>query len=945
MKRDIKVFISSTFKDLDNERNYIVKSIFPRIVTRLNGLAISEVDLRWGITEEQANCGQVVDLCLRYLINSRPFIIGILGERYGSTFNVDNIQLSPMVKSTFPLVEEQLLSGKSITEIEILNGALNSTSEDIKAIFFVKETSSPAQGETIQQYNKLCSLKRKVREQTKYPVYTYSNLLDLDIIVDFICKNTAPKEPSSNGHYALKAISNTKHLLEKYLENEIEDSSALYHIQNLIEKGKPISVVEGDSGVGKSTLIAHLIRITQSQRKLIYFYGDSVDQPLSVRSFQKYFFCFARELLRNIDQRVYNEDRFLISAISRTKWCFVLDNIGDEENDASLLYLPVTIKLFAEWMNNQFGSEIDYKILMVKNTDVKYHSAIYDDVPVFQIRPHKYKPGRYFSPEKFIKRYMNAFSKCLTQSQIDKLMSSDGAYIPMALELACDYLRENVSYDRLNEFIELFSVIETWEDLMGMYIDILYRDCNVSDVKSIVTLLCTYRTRLSRKELHECSKVPQLSFNIILSYLDKMLNYDLDGRMGLKNKSVKKLLMLKFCISKDDIKKCAFKNHKYFFENIRDLYTQEDFVIDSGKECGRFRRCWETVIPKNLFWRYPISNFNRKMLLGDITHFYNLLEMCGGQSYENAIKAFESYRYDIAMAATQSMLVHTKWGKDISEDNIKEARKIEEQLQKTRNPYIYDVLHTLESFMLINADKLVKHVLSNPPYANRILETGLFISAWKWLLSKGYDIKDPKIRDNTLFPDDGYSFVCKLLEDKEAIEFYKPKREHIYEFSDKWVHDYFTSKQFNEVKTVTYTNGKYMGYLDFFGRHHKYGYLKIEVEGVDRIYIGEFKRGKKHGKGTIYDSTGYIYEGEFRKGVADGRGVVAFPYGVLYEGDFVKGKMTGFGRYYMIDGDIYEGGIKDGYFSGKGKYFYANGSCYEAEWENDVVKEGTRVWK
>jgi hypothetical protein len=41
------------------------------------------VDLRWGITEAQANEGQVLPLCLAEIERSRPYFIGLLGERYG----------------------------------------------------------------------------------------------------------------------------------------------------------------------------------------------------------------------------------------------------------------------------------------------------------------------------------------------------------------------------------------------------------------------------------------------------------------------------------------------------------------------------------------------------------------------------------------------------------------------------------------------------------------------------------------------------------------------------------------------------------------------------------------------------------------------------------------------------------------------------------------------
>ena len=42
-----------------------------------------EVDLRWGITDEQKSEGKVLPICLDEIQRCRPYFIGLLGERYG----------------------------------------------------------------------------------------------------------------------------------------------------------------------------------------------------------------------------------------------------------------------------------------------------------------------------------------------------------------------------------------------------------------------------------------------------------------------------------------------------------------------------------------------------------------------------------------------------------------------------------------------------------------------------------------------------------------------------------------------------------------------------------------------------------------------------------------------------------------------------------------------
>ena len=52
---ELRVFISSTFRDLQEEREHLIKKIFPEIrsLCRERGITFTEVDLRWGLTEEE----------------------------------------------------------------------------------------------------------------------------------------------------------------------------------------------------------------------------------------------------------------------------------------------------------------------------------------------------------------------------------------------------------------------------------------------------------------------------------------------------------------------------------------------------------------------------------------------------------------------------------------------------------------------------------------------------------------------------------------------------------------------------------------------------------------------------------------------------------------------------------------------------------------------------
>src|SRR5450759_1421666 len=81
--KQVPVFISSTFRDMQAERDHLVRIVFPRLRDELlpRRIHLVDVDLRWGVTSEQnalAACREIVDEC-------RPRFVCILGGRYGWT--------------------------------------------------------------------------------------------------------------------------------------------------------------------------------------------------------------------------------------------------------------------------------------------------------------------------------------------------------------------------------------------------------------------------------------------------------------------------------------------------------------------------------------------------------------------------------------------------------------------------------------------------------------------------------------------------------------------------------------------------------------------------------------------------------------------------------------------------------------------------------------------
>ena len=77
---EMRVFLSSTFSDMDAERSSLVK-LFHKLKLEANrrNVTLSLLDLRWGVTEEESRTGKVLSVCLNEIENSHPFFIGLLG--------------------------------------------------------------------------------------------------------------------------------------------------------------------------------------------------------------------------------------------------------------------------------------------------------------------------------------------------------------------------------------------------------------------------------------------------------------------------------------------------------------------------------------------------------------------------------------------------------------------------------------------------------------------------------------------------------------------------------------------------------------------------------------------------------------------------------------------------------------------------------------------------
>ncbi|XP_051678544.2 telomerase protein component 1 isoform X2 [Oryctolagus cuniculus] len=114
--RSIRLFISSTFRDMHGERDLLLRSVLPALQARAapHRISLHAIDLRWGITEEETRRNRQLEVCLGEVENSQLFI-GILGSRYGYVPPSYNLPDHPHFHWA-----KQYPSGRSVTEMEVM---------------------------------------------------------------------------------------------------------------------------------------------------------------------------------------------------------------------------------------------------------------------------------------------------------------------------------------------------------------------------------------------------------------------------------------------------------------------------------------------------------------------------------------------------------------------------------------------------------------------------------------------------------------------------------------------------------------------------------------------------------------------------------------------------------------------------------------------------------
>ena len=410
--RQIRVFISSTFRDMQAVRDYLMTRVFPLLRRKAarRDVSLVELDLRWGITEEESKSGRVVQICLNEIDNSRPFFIGLLGDRYGWCPDRRELGKDTLLEERYPWLGKELQRGVSITEIEMQYGVLRSP-EPVNAYFFLKKGSDETD-------ERLRRLKDAIRNHPPYPHAEYGDPEQLgrqvEAAFDELLDRLFPQgelSPLEAERLAQRAFLRSR--CGTYVRNE-KDFEAL---DTFLHDDRRQLFVTGQSGMGKSALIANWIDAIGKNpaRNIIYHFVGNSGAEGDYRRILGRLNAEIRDLyaIENDGHGDRNPKKsfqeLLAEAGSRKPLLLVLDGIdqlADERNAKLLNWLPEAPE--------------GVKMLLSTREDDATASVLrrrgYPDHPV--------RPLDEAQRRKLIDDHLRQYGKSLTPGQTDRIVTA-----------------------------------------------------------------------------------------------------------------------------------------------------------------------------------------------------------------------------------------------------------------------------------------------------------------------------------------------------------------------------------------------------------------------------------------------------------------------------------------------------------------------------------------
>lgn len=560
-QNEIRVFVSSTFQDLQGERDYLSRHVFPKLrkLSSDRGLVLIDVDLRWGITEEESEQGQVIRLCFDEIEKCRPYFIGILGNRYGwvpkpEDINKDQELVDKYKEVITVAMEEQI----SITEMEFLYRVLGQ-SDNYAFFYFKEEHASRDVPEEEDSKTKLRILKEKIRN-SGYPVKEgFKNLEEFGswVIEDFtrMLEEEYPKmgqltdlEIERRMH---ENFGKTRHNI--YIPNETYFEA----LDQFMESDSNKLILLGDSGVGKSALLANWCEHYRHHHQEVFMIPHFVGVVSSGYKVADVLRRFMEEikLKFGIDKKI-PEKAEEIRATFPTWLSYVQGQL--------VIVIDAVNQLnekegFLQWLPKHLPKQVK---IIVSTTEREGLSNVKDlgweKMEIFPLTRDQKK--------KLIKNYLLAFGKKLEKHQLNLLVEDEKCDSPIFLKTLLDELRIFGVFQQLEEKIKYYLSLQSIDELFQGVLERMENDYGKEAVRTFMSLIWASRKGLTETELLEIDDFTLLN-RLNLSHILVTLDYHIinkDGVLDFFHAYLRKAVETRYFIDSIEIKNTHKRLANYF---------------------------------------------------------------------------------------------------------------------------------------------------------------------------------------------------------------------------------------------------------------------------------------------------------------------------------------------------------------------------------------------
>ncbi len=541
--QQLRIFLSSTFSDMQEERDALVKLFREMAVEgQRRGIDIKLVDLRWGVTDDQRRTGRVISTCLQEIDNSRPFFIGLIGDRYGWIPSMEELAINPELRKKMPIVEEYCKQGLSITEIEMRYGSLDATSNR-DSLFLIKGDFKPENERHHELYQKLIS--GKVNHLFYYSIEELTTQTRAEMIQlldrNFPILSDVPEWKQ----YQKKHDNISKTLRDGY----IPYSNYISSLNQWLKSDSQYLVVSGEPGSGKSALIAHWLSANDfGEYKVIYhFIGNGLAEG-AFTEIQRHFLTRleneygleptpVKETSEYEDYIIELEGALKAAALHGDRWLLVVDGLNHIQNDAMtkmMMWFP-ELPPSHKALFSTIKGDVTYQRLC--------EACGYEEICLLPLNEDL--------TLEILNRYLANVGKTLDSALAKMIATNPLFYNPSVLRLLLDELLTYGVYETIGSDVSYYAESK---DKIGFYTKIIahaqdyYGNQVIKDVLCLV--VCT-KDGLSDSAIIEILNLDQLDWAMIYAGLQRILVF-YNGKYRIINTDFQTTIIYYFKLEDDD---------------------------------------------------------------------------------------------------------------------------------------------------------------------------------------------------------------------------------------------------------------------------------------------------------------------------------------------------------------------------------------------------------